>query len=111
MAPTDEVNVVPGALHREATKWRSLADQMTVVQGNASRLELGLTAFFFADIVSTTAHAQAYDQFQEWLAGLFGQAAGEFDEIAGALDRAAELYQRTDHGAGVSLREICGNRQ
>jgi hypothetical protein len=110
MGQSGEVQLVLKSLHKEANKWRRLADDMSAVKAGADRLDLNLTAFFFADIVSTTAHSQAYNQFQDWMVSLFTGAAAEFDEIATALDKAADLYERTDHGAAVSLTEIYGSR-
>lgn len=111
MAGTDEVRLVTGSLNAEAAKWRGLSEQMRQVMTAAGRLELSWSAFFFADVVSTSAHARAYDDFQDWMVSLLRNGSAEFAQLAEALDTAAEQYRRSDGKAATDLSAIYGRRR
>jgi hypothetical protein len=108
MGSKDEVRVVTAALHAEASKWRRLADDMDVVRGNADRLDLSASAFFIGDMVSTGAHASAYNEFQMYVVSLFTGAVTEFEQLGAALDKAADQYEETDGKTAADLTEIYG---
>jgi hypothetical protein len=109
-AGAGEVSLVLDSLHAEARKWRKLSDDMGAAQSDAARLELTASAFFFADIVSVVGHSSAYTTFHDWYVELLREAAAEFGEIAGALDKSAVAYADADTRASVDLQSIYGKR-
>jgi hypothetical protein len=111
MPDNGDIRVVLGALQAEANKWRRLSDDMGKVRADVGRLGLYPSAFFFADVVAVSGHSMAYSAFHDWLIRLVGEATAEFEEIAGALDKSAELYAAADTRAAGDLTRIYGTRQ
>jgi uncharacterized protein YukE len=106
-----EVRYTIEALHAEAGKWRRLSTKMDAVVGGLDRLTLQPAAFFFPDLVTTAAHAQAYQEFLDWQRKLLTAAVFEFDELGDALDRAADLVEDTDGRSAIDLHKIFGTQQ
>src|SRR5690349_5439339 len=98
-----EVRYAIEALHAEAGKWRRLSAKMDTVVNGLDRLTLAPEAFFFPDLVTTVAHAQAYQEFLDWQRELLTAAVLEFDELGDALDRAADLVMDTDRTSAIDL--------
>jgi hypothetical protein len=111
MSDHGEIKLVLGSLAAEAGKWRRLSEDMGKVRADVARLALDPSAFFFADVVSVAGHAIAYDTFHDWMVQLGGEAAVEFDQIGGALDKSAELYAASDTRSAGDLRRIYGKRE
>jgi hypothetical protein len=107
--PTDgEVRVVTEALHKEAAKWRGMSDKAEDVRAAADRLDLALSAFFVGD-VSPGLHWQAYNEVQTFMTSILAGAVVEFEQLGGALVRAADAYDSTDRGSATDLNKIYGS--
>jgi hypothetical protein len=111
MPDNTEIKLVLGSLEAEANKWHRLSEDMGKVRADLARLELYPSAFFFADVVSVAGHSMAYDGFQDWMVQLAGEATAEFDQIARALNKAAELYAASDTRSAGDLTRIYGKRE
>jgi uncharacterized protein YukE len=104
----DKTEVVTDALRREAKKWFALSDEMHTVAGNARRLTLDASAFWCGDGISIAA-APIYAGYQQFMQDRCGEGAAEFEQIAGALNRAADAYDGTDQISADTLTTIYGN--
>jgi hypothetical protein len=110
MSSPDEFTVVLSSLQAEAKKWRRISEDMAKVKSDTDRLRVAPSAFFFGDIVSVAGHSTAYNTFHEWMVRLFTDATVEFQQVAGALDKSAQLYEQSDQKATHDLSEIYGKR-
>ncbi len=111
MAHTEEFTMAIKAMHDEAGKWRELFLRMATVVGGLRRLDLEPAAFFFPDLISTDAQFPIYQQFAAWQRELLTAAGREFSELGDALDRAADLVDRTDRMNGLDLTAIYGTHK
>ena len=105
-----EFRLVVDSLHSEAAKWTKLSGDMAAVAADASRLELGPSAFFFADLVSVAGHTAAYGSYHDWFVQLLRDATTEFTQVAEALDKSADAYADADTRSSVDLTSIYGTR-
>ena len=103
-----KVEVVTDALRQEAKKWFALSDEMETVAGNISRLSLDTSAFWCGDGISIAA-GPIYDGYQQFVQARCGEGSAEFDQIAGALHRAADAYDGTDEVSAEVLTKIYGD--
>jgi hypothetical protein len=103
-----QVEVVTDALRQEAKKWRALSDELADVAGNVAQLTLDASAFWCGDNISVAA-APIYASYQEFVLDRCREGATECEEIAGALNRAADLYDGSDHVSAEILTKIYGN--
>lgn len=104
----DKVEVVTGSLRQEGHKWYELSDELHAVAGNVGRLSLDESAFWCGDGISVGA-APIYAAFQQFVQDRCKEGSAEFDQIAGALKRAADLYDGTDQVSAATLTEIYGD--
>ncbi len=65
-----------------------------------------LGAFHFSGLGHLAGMAEAYTDLQERIASLLQQAADNFDNVAGALTKAADDYQRDEHNAVHRMKNI-----
>jgi hypothetical protein len=85
------------ALTAEAEKWRRLAGTMGKAHGSLTSLELNAPAFFAGtDLASPAVLAPTYNDTREMVARYCQEAQTEFNELAGAMDRARGLYEQSD---------------
>jgi hypothetical protein len=103
-----KTEVVTDALRKEAKKWFSLSDEMETVAGNVSHLTLDASAFWCGDGISIAA-GPIYDGYQQFVHARCGEGSAEFEEIAGALNRAADAYDGSDEVSAETLTKIYGD--
>jgi hypothetical protein len=103
----NKLTVVTEALRREAKKWLELSDEMEKVEANVGRLTLDSSAFWCGDGISIEA-APVYSGFRDFVEARCGEGKREFEEIAGALRRAADDYDGTDQVSAETLQTIYG---
>jgi hypothetical protein len=103
-----KTEVVTDALRQEAKKWFSLSDEMETVAGNVGRLTLDTSAFWCGDGISIAA-GPIYAGYQDFVQARCGEGATEFEEIAGALNRAADEYDGSDEVSAETLTKIYGD--
>jgi len=103
-----KVEVVTDALRAEAKKWLALSDEMEKVEANVGRLNLDTSAFWCGDGISIAA-APVYAGFQQFVQARCGEGKTEFEEIAAALQRAADAYDGSDEVSAETLTKIYGN--
>lgn len=100
--------VVTDALRQEAKKWFALSDEMETVAGNVGQLTLDASAFWCGDGISVAA-APIYAGYQSFMRERCAEGAVEFEQIAGALNRAADEYDGSDKVSAETLTTIYGN--
>ncbi|MFI5491900.1 PE domain-containing protein [Actinoplanes sp. NPDC051859] len=103
-----KTEVVTDALRQEAKKWFALSDELHTVAGNVTNLTLDTSAFWCGDGVSIAA-APIYAGYQQFVQDRCREGAAEFDQIAGALNRAADEYDGSDEVSAATLTKIYGN--
>jgi hypothetical protein len=79
---------------------------MNDVRADMARLELSPSAFFFADLVSVAVHHAAYSEFHNWSTSVLSEATNEFQRMASAPGRAAEMYDTSDGRTVGSMSSI-----
>ena len=104
----DKTEVVTTALGKEAKKWLALSDEMEKVAGNVGRLTLDTSAFWCGDGISIAA-GPIYAGYQSFVQARCQEGAVEFEEIAGALNRAADEYDGSDEVSAATLTKIYGD--
>lgn len=102
----DEVQVVTESVRAEANKWRELAGEMQPLKAAVDGLALGATAFWMGPSPDFVMHHQAYQQFQQSMSTVLNGAVTEFNQLAEALDRIADEYDRADEIVAVDLDSI-----
>jgi hypothetical protein len=107
MAAGDKTMVVTEAIRKEASKWAELSDAMGTVKASTGRLTLDEPAFFCGDGIAVSL-APVYNEFQQFMTTVFGQAQTEFDQLSAALKKAADRYDAADADAVTNLSEIYG---
>ncbi|MBQ0992159.1 hypothetical protein PSH03_001351 [Micromonospora sp. PSH03] len=100
-----DIEVLTEALRDEGVRWRRLSDRMADVRQAASQLELAPTAFFIGD-ANMAIHSTSYDSFHSFMLDVISGAVVEFEQIAGALDRVANAYDRADAVVDLDLNAI-----
>ena len=100
--------VVTDALRQEAKKWFALSDEMEAVASNIGHLTLDTSAFWCGDGISIAA-GPIYAGYQQFVQARCGEGAAEFEQIAGALNRAADSYDGSDTVSAETLTKIYGN--
>jgi hypothetical protein len=106
--------VVIAAVRKEAKKWQGMADDMTPIADAVAALELGPTAFL---VISPSALpgfdsiplAMAYNEMRNSTVDQLRAAGVEFDEIAGALVKCADEYQKAEKISELNFDEIYGS--
>ena len=103
-----KTEVVTDALRQEAKKWFALSDEMETVAANVSRLTLDTSAFWCGDGISIAA-GPIYAGYQQFVKDRCGEGSVEFEQVAGALNRAADEYDGSDEVSAATLTKIYGN--
>lgn len=108
----DRFEVVPETLNDEARHWRANHEVMNRVWGEVISLDLAPEAFSAGEGSEGVSAEILYDRYQSLLhrmIDLTSQAGVEFNQLGGALNRAAESYGRTDLDAEELLRTVYGD--
>src|SRR5262245_48230816 len=91
-------NVQPDTVRAEAGRWREHSDAVEPVRDAVAGATLGSTAFWCGDpmvmALDVVVHSIAYEEFRAFVENLLTGAVTEFDEVAGALVKTAELYEQ-----------------
>jgi hypothetical protein len=105
-------DVVPETVRAEAKRWQEHSDAVEPVRDAVAGAKLAQTAFWCGDpmvmVVDYVVHANAYEQFRDFVEDLLKGAVPELDEVAGALVKTAELYEHRDTITYEKLAEIYG---
>lgn len=101
MAPKDDgFEVEINALLTESAKWPEIRDSIMNARKAIDTLNLAPEAFGVPLLPDPGGQLPAaYTRLQDHLRDLLDAAATEFDELAGALQRAAFLYEESDEKA------------
>lgn len=100
-----KIEIVTEALQQEAKKWLQASDEMEQVAVNVNRLTLEPSAFWCGDSLQVAAEP-IYSGFQQLVQQRCVEGSREFEEIAGALRRAADEYDGSDSTSAEALRRI-----
>jgi hypothetical protein len=110
--------VITQAVRDEAPKWDGFAEHMASVVREVQGATLGDTAFFVGDPVTlpirmldATVHARVYEKYRSFMEGVLAEARTEFGQIADAVVKIAETYERQEEIGELSLREIYGEME
>ncbi|WP_117208607.1 hypothetical protein [Allorhizocola rhizosphaerae] len=103
---SDEVKVITDCVRLEAKKWRELSDAMEPIKSSVNDLVLGPTAFFIGKFPEFLVQHGAYQKFQSQMNTAVAGAVTEFDQLAGACDKMANEYDRTDQISRLDLDKI-----
>ncbi len=103
---SDEVRVITECVRLEAKKWRELSDAMEPIKKSVSDLILGPTAFFIGKTPEFMIQHGAYQKFHSQMTAAVTGAVTEFDQLAGACDKMANEYDRTDQINRLNLDAI-----
>ena len=106
--PEGEIVVVAESLRTEAKRWHAFSDEMHVIASDVGQLFLDEPAFWCGDGISGTA-APIYAELLEFVRTRCFEGSTEFEEIGGALIRAADGYDGTDEVSSAMLKEIYGD--
>ncbi|MFC0007726.1 hypothetical protein [Micromonospora siamensis] len=105
-----KVQVATEAIRAEAVKWRKLSDRMQTVARTTGDQNLSPLAFVVPDPliggVSATDLQSAYEKMHSQLTTLFTDAATEFDQFAGALNRNADWYEHAEEDNVANFDKI-----
>lgn len=103
-ADPDRITVALADMHVAAVQWRQIAAEMAEAAHAAGRL--GLSAAELSFIANMLGMVDLYQQTQDRMLALFGEAERAHDWLALALDSAAEAYYVNDVEGGDRLRQI-----
>ena len=102
-----KTHVVTEALRTKSKEWLVMADGMAKVHRSVEGMKLGATAFHIGDPMGTfLLYANKYNEFVTHLAGIVKQGQTEFEQMAGALVRMADEYDRADLDVQIDLNKI-----
>lgn len=110
--------VITKAVRDEAPKWDGFADKVEEIRRAVEDATLGASAFFVGDPVSlavsaldATLHQKMYESYRSHVHDLLAGARAEFGQIADAVVRIAETYERQEEIGELRLREIYGEME
>ncbi|MEV8504584.1 hypothetical protein AB0368_07090 [Actinoplanes sp. NPDC051475] len=109
MAPPpdkDQVTVAYEAIEKDVYKWVGIASVMENAAQHAK--SLGLTGFEIGYIPMENGVGEKYNQVQETMISMLTQGAAAMHEIADALIKVREDYERTDQGASHGVHKAGG---
>jgi hypothetical protein len=102
-----KTQVVTEALRTKSKEWLGMADEMAKVHRTVEGMKLGATAFHIGDPMgSFLLYANKYNEFVSHLAGVVKQGQTEFEQMASALVRMADEYDRADLDVQIDLNKI-----
>jgi hypothetical protein len=102
-----EVKVVTDALRTEAKRWEGFSDQLEAIHKGIGELNLEQTAFWCGPPTSILMQP-VYEEFRKFVADRCNEGFQEFEQIAGALKRAADEYDGSDEVSAKTLAKIYG---
>jgi hypothetical protein len=102
-----EVKVVTEALRTEAKRWEGFSDQMEIVHKGIADLNLEIGAFWCGPPTSLMMQP-VYEEFRNFVRDRCSEGFQEFEQIAGALKRAADEYDGSDEVSAETLKKIYG---
>jgi hypothetical protein len=100
----DEVEASIQALHQDAGVWSGMATELDSM-GQAAR-GLTLSAFEFSGLGHLAGLDEIYAQLQARVASLLDQGSTNFDNIAVALHKSADDYDRDERDAVHRLKNV-----
>jgi hypothetical protein len=107
--------VITSAVRDEGTKWRGFADTVNKVTPVVTNATLDPTAFFVGDPVTlavsafdASALSDTYEALRSYVEGALKGAATEFEQIDGALQKTAQLYDQAEEITEIDLTQIYG---
>ena len=100
----DEVRASIQALHQDAGVWSGMATELESV----ARVARGLTlsSFEFSGLGHLAGLDEIYTQLQDRVVNLLDQGRTNLDNIAGALHKSADDYDRDEHNAVHRLKNV-----
>jgi hypothetical protein len=101
-----EVTVITAAVRAEAKKWQELSDKAAPIKAAVDGLTLSASAFFIGEDWTPTVHAEAYQGFQHFMAGILAGGVAEFDQLGAALNKIADAYDNADDVVELDLNDI-----
>lgn len=106
MAPPpdkDEIVAAYEALEKDVYKWVAIAG----VMDNAAReaRSLGLSGFEIGYLPMESGVGEKYNQVQELMISMLTQGAAAMQEIADALIKVREDYERSDQGSAYRVQK------
>jgi hypothetical protein len=107
-----KTKVVTEALRDEAKKWLEMADMIAKVQATVNGMQLGNQAFHFGDQISGILfmpYGVKYNAFTVNMSDVLTQGKTEFEQMAGALVKMANEYDKTDLQHELDLKSIYTN--
>ena len=111
MPDQTSTRIITDHVREEAKKWSELAGQMQAVSSNPvnnNGLELNVTSFFIgpSELVATGIHYDAYVGYYDHIKKLVTEAASEWEQLHGALNRMADEFDATDQTAQADLEKV-----
>ena len=100
----DEVEASIQALHRDAGVWAGMATQLDSF-GQVAR-GLSLSSFEFSGLGHLAGLDDIYAQLQERVISLLDQGSSNFDNIATALHKSADDYDRDERNAVHRMKNV-----
>lgn len=111
--------VITKAVRDEAPKWDGFAQKVEEIRRGVEDATLGQAAFFAGDpallgVASLAAaavagvHQRMYENYRSHVHELLAGAKVEFEQIADAVVRIAETYERQEEIGELSFKEIYG---
>lgn len=107
--------VITSAVRAEGTKWRGFADTVNKVTPVVANATLGPNAFFVGDPLTLVVSAfnasqlsDTYEALRSYVEGALKGAATEFEQIDGALQKTAQLYDQAEEITEIDLKQIYG---
>lgn len=111
--------VITKAVRDEAPKWDGFAVKAEEIRGAVEDATLGVSAFFagdpvvlmvgsLAEAIDAGLHQRMYETYRSHVHDLLAGAKTEFEQIADAVVRIAETYERQEEIGELSFKEIYG---
>lgn len=113
--------VITKAVRDEAPKWDGFAQKVEEIRRAVEDATLTQSAFFAGDpvvlMVSSLAgsidaalHQRMYESYRSHVHDLLAGAKAEFEQIADAVGRIADTYERQEEIGELSFKEIYGEK-
>ena len=101
---SDEVFAATDAIRTDAAVWSQMAGELDTAARTAA--DLALSAFDFSFVGHLVGMEHVYTGLQQRVAALLAQGATTFDEIADALRKSADDYDRDEQNNVHRLKHI-----
>jgi hypothetical protein len=104
------IEVTVEGIHAEAWKWHGLSDRMEGVFYRLLNTRVqALTLIEPLDTIPLYQIEEQYSKSANEYTGLLNGAFNEFDALAGALNKCADIYEETDGKSAKSFDEIASS--